>query len=145
MRYLGLDLGTRSLGISVSDKTGIVASFYKNIKYNDENKLLEELTHIITLLNIDEIVLGYPKNMDNSEGFRTQETRLFMDKLNKLISVPIVLQDERLTTRVAEDVLIGANVSRKKRKKVIDGVSAVVILQSYLDRKDRVWKKKKKK
>ena len=138
MRYLGLDLGTRSLGISVSDKTGIVASFYKNIKYNDENKLLEELTHIITLLNIDEIVLGYPKNMDNSEGFRTQETRLFMDKLNKLISVPIVLQDERLTTRVAEDVLIGANVSRKKRKKVIDGVSAVVILQSYLDRKDRV-------
>lgn len=137
MKYLGLDLGKKSLGIAISDRTGLIATFYKNIRYEDENKLIEELLQIIDKEEIDKIVLGYPKNMDNSEGFRAQETKDFMNKLQMKTDKEIILQDERLSTRMAESVLIGADVSRKKRKKVIDGLSAVVILKSYLDRKEK--------
>lgn len=137
MKYLGLDLGKKSLGIAISDRTGLIATFYKNIRYEDENKLIEELLQIINKEEIDKIVLGYPKNMDNSEGFRAQETKDFMNKLQAKTDKEIILQDERLSTRMAESVLIGADVSRKKRKKVIDGLSAVVILKSYLDRKEK--------
>ena len=137
MRYLGLDLGTKSLGISISDRTGLIASFYQNIKYEDEKQLLSSLKEILEKENIDKIVLGYPKNMDNSEGFRAEETLEFKEKLEKIFSGEIILEDERLTTKVATDVLIDADMSRKKRKKVIDGVSAVVILQSYLDRRNK--------
>lgn len=137
MKYLGLDLGKKSLGIAISDRTGLIATFYKNIRYEDENKLIEELLQIITKEEIDKIVLGYPKNMDNSEGFRAQETKDFMNKLQAKTDKEIILQDERLSTRMAESVLIGADISRKKRKKVIDGLSAVVILKSYLDRKEK--------
>ncbi len=137
MKYLGLDLGKKSLGIAISDRTGLIATFYKNIRYEDENKLIEELLQIIDKEEIDKIVLGYPKNMDNSEGFRAQETKEFMNKLQTKTDKEIILQDERLSTRMAESVLIGADVSRKKRKKVIDGLSAVVILKSYLDRKEK--------
>ena len=135
MRYLGLDLGARSLGIAISDRTGLIASFYKSIRYDSEDKLLSDLEKIIKDEDIDKIVLGYPKNMDNSEGFRAQETVLFKEKLEKLVMKEVILEDERLTTSLAESVLISADLSRKKRKKVIDGVSAVVILQSYLDRR----------
>ena len=137
MKYLGLDLGKKSLGIAISDRIGLIATFYKNIRYEDENKLIEELLQIINKEEIDKIVLGYPKNMDNSEGFRAQETKNFMNKLQAKTDKEIILQDERLSTRMAESVLIGADISRKKRKKVIDGLSAVVILKSYLDRKEK--------
>ena len=137
MKYLGLDLGKKSLGIAISDRTGLIATFYKSIRYEDENKLIEELLQIINKEEIDKIVLGYPKNMDNSEGFRAQETKDFMNKLQAKTDKEIILQDERLSTRMAESVLIGADISRKKRKKVIDGLSAVVILKSYLDRKEK--------
>ncbi len=136
MRYLGLDLGKRSLGLAISDRTGTIASFYKNIKYDDESKLIDELISIIDKENIDALVLGFPKNMNNSIGFRGQETLEFKEKLEGMISIPIILQDERLSTRMAESVLIDADMSRKKRKKVIDGVSAVIILKNYLDRKE---------
>lgn len=137
MRYLGLDLGTKTLGIAISDRTGMIASFYKSIRYSDEDFLIDSLREIILSLEVSVIVLGFPKNMDNSVGFRAKETLLFKEKL-EVLGLPVVLEDERLTTTVAESVLIDANMSRKKRKKVIDGVSAVVILQSYLDRKDRL-------
>ena len=136
MRYLGLDLGKKTLGLAISDRTGMIASFYKSIRYDDEDKLISELKDIIEREKIDFLVLGLPKNMDNSEGFRAIETLEFKEKLEKEIDKNIVLQDERLSTRVAENVLIDADLSRKKRKKVIDGVSAVVILQTYLDRKE---------
>ena len=136
MRYLGLDLGKKSLGLAISDRTGTIASFYKNIKYVDENKLIDELIFIINKESIDALVLGFPKNMNNSIGFRGQETLEFKGKLENMINVPIILQDERLSTRMAESVLIDADMSRKKRKKVIDGVSAVIILKNYLDRKE---------
>lgn len=137
MRYLGLDLGKKSLGLAISDRTGTIATFYKNIRYENEENLIKELLEIINKENIDKLVLGYPKNMDNSEGFRTEETKEFKQKLEKQIDKEIILQDERLSTRMAESVLIDADLSRKKRKKVIDGLSAVVILKAYLDRKEK--------
>lgn len=138
MRYLGLDLGAKSLGIALSDQTGTIASFYKNIKFTDQNKMLEELKEIIDKEQPDKIILGYPKNMDNSEGERAKETKKFKETLAKIYHQEIILEDERLTTKVATQTLIEADLSRKKRKKIIDGVSAVLILQSYLDRKDRI-------
>ena len=137
MRYLGLDLGKKSLGLAISDRTGTIATFYKNIRYENEENLIKELIEIINKENIDKLVLGYPKNMDNSEGFRTEETKEFKQKLEKQKDKEIILQDERLSTRMAESVLIDADLSRKKRKKVIDGLSAVVILKAYLDRKEK--------
>lgn len=137
MRYLGLDLGTRSLGIALSDKTGIVASFYKNIHYTDLDKLFTELLEIIEKEKVEKIVLGFPKNMNNSIGERAEETIKFKQLLEEKSNKEVILEDERLTTKLAESVLIEADLSRKKRKKVIDGLSAVVILQSYLDRKDK--------
>ena len=137
MRYIGLDLGKKTLGISLSDKLGLVASFYKNIKYEDEEKLLEELSYIINKEKIDKIVLGLPKNMDGTLGFRAEETIEFKKKLEKKTAKQVLLEDERLTTVLAEQVLLKADLSRKKRKKVIDGVSAVVILQSFLDKEGK--------
>lgn len=137
MKYLGLDLGKRSLGISISDKTGIIASFYKSIRYENEEELITEIDKIVTFEEIGEIILGYPKNMDNSEGFRAQETLQFKEQLEQKIGKRVILQDERLTTRVAEGILLEADLSRNKRKKIIDGVSAIVILQTYLDKKEK--------
>ncbi|MDY4236983.1 MAG: Holliday junction resolvase RuvX [Bacilli bacterium] len=137
MRYLGLDLGTKSLGLALSDRTGLIASFYKNISYTDEDKLLEEIKDIVEKEHVEKLVLGLPKNMDNSLGWRSTETIEFKEKLEKMLDKEVILEDERLTTKIAENMLIDFDLSRKKRKKVIDGVSAVIILQSYLDRKER--------
>ncbi len=137
MKYLGLDLGTKTLGVAISDSTLLIASFYKNLRYDNIDDLLKEVLNIIEKENISKIILGFPKNMNNSLGYRCEETLAFKEKLEKLSSKEVILEDERLTTKVAESVLIDADLSRKKRKKVIDGMSAVVILQAYLDRKDR--------
>jgi len=135
MKYIGLDLGTKTLGVATSDKMGIVASFYKNINYSNMEILLKEVQQIINEEKIEKIVLGFPKNMNNSCGERATSTISFKEELEKRTNLEVILEDERLTTKVAESILIDADMSRKKRKKVIDGLSAVVILQSYLDRK----------
>ncbi len=135
MRYIGLDLGAKTLGVSLSDNTGLIASFYKNIRYENEDELILEIDKIIKENNVNEIVLGYPKNMNNTVGERALITENFKNKLENL-GYTVHLEDERLTTKVAESVLVDADLSRKKRKKYIDGVSAVLILQSFLDRKD---------
>lgn len=137
MRYLGLDLGEKSLGVALSDKSGIIASFYKNIKFTDKNKMFFELQAILEQEKPDKIILGYPKNMDNSLGERVEKTLEFKKEIEKVYPKEIILEDERLTTRLANQTLIKADISRKKRKKVVDGIAAVIILQSYLDRKDR--------
>lgn len=136
MRYLGLDLGAKTLGLAISDRTGVIASFYDSIRYSDEDELVSVIKEIVEKEGIGSLVLGLPKNMNGSLGFRAEETIAFKEKLEKEIKQEVVLQDERLTTKVATDILIDADLSRKKRKKVIDGVSAVVILQGYLDRKE---------
>ena len=128
MRFLGLDLGTRTLGISISDKMGIVASTYKTIRFEDSNytSLIPELIEIITKEQIECVVLGLPKNMNNTYGEATQRTMEFKTLLEKNITTKIVLQDERLTTVQADNYMIEAGMSRKKRKKKIDSFKLAI-------------------
>ena len=136
MRYLGLDLGSKTLGTALSDKTGLIASSYKTIKHNEEyDKLITDVIEIVKEQEIEDIVLGFPKNMNNTIGPKGELSLAFKEKLEEKIDIPIYLQDERLTTKAATDTLIMGNVRRKDRKKVVDSVAATIILQSYLDRK----------
>ena len=136
MRYLGLDLGSKTLGIAISDLTGVIATSYKIIRHNEEyNKLVDEILKIVKEEKISAIVLGIPKNMDNTIGYKGELSISFKEKLEKKIQIPIYLQDERLTTKEAESILIKNDTSRKKRKKVIDSLAATIILQSFLDKK----------
>lgn len=138
MRYLGLDLGSRTLGVAVSDKTGLIASNYCVIRHEEEyDRLICDVISLVNKLEIDAIVLGFPKNMDGSIGFKGNLSIDFKNKLEKAINIEVILQDERLTTKSATDMLIEGNVSRKKRKKVVDSVAATIILQTYLDRRDK--------
>ena len=138
MRYLGLDLGTRTLGLSLSDKTGMIATSYKILRHNEEyDKLVDMLEEIISDNDVSELVLGFPKNMNNTVGERGEIALEFKTKLEERFHLPVHMQDERLSTVEAENLLIANDTSRKKRKKVIDGLAATIILQSYLDRKGR--------
>lgn len=138
MKYLGLDLGSRTLGIAVSDATGLIASSYKTIRHNEEyDRLLQEVKNLVDELNIAGIVLGFPKNMNNTIGPKGELSLSFKEQLEKIVDIPIYLQDERLTTKSATDMLIMGNVSRKDRKKVVDSVAATIILQTFLDRRER--------
>lgn len=137
MRYLGLDLGTKTLGISMSDKTGIIASNFKTLRFDekDYDSTIEPLKEIVNEYDIKCIVLGLPKNMNNSLGFRSEETMEYKKLLEKNINIDVVLQDERLTTMEANNYMLEADISRKKRKEKKDELAASIILQSYLDRK----------
>lgn len=136
MTYLGLDLGTKTLGISKSN--GIIASNYKTLRHdNDYDYLILELDSIIIELGVDVIVLGYPKNMNNTLSDMTRIVLEFKEKLENKFNIPVILEDERLTSKISNDMLITGNVRREKRKGVVDGVASQVILQSYLDRKDK--------
>lgn len=134
MRYIGLDLGTKTLGISISN--GFVASWYKTLKHDSEyEKIAHEVSELVENEKIDKIVLGYPKNMNNTIGERASITLEFKKMLEDLTDKEVILEDERLTSKLANDVLINADTSRKKRKEKVDGMASVIILQSYLDRR----------
>ena len=136
MRCLGLDLGSKTLGIAISDMTNCIASVYKTIYFKDEdyNSLIEPLKEIIDKENISTLVLGLPKNMNNSLGPRAMITLEFKEMLEKNLAISVVMEDERLTSVISNNILISANVSRNKRKKKVDGIAAEIILQSYLDK-----------
>lgn len=136
MRCLGLDLGSKTLGMAISDYTGTIASRLDTLYFENEDydSLLEPLKKIVNDENIEKIVLGLPKNMDNSIGTRAEITLEFKEKLEKFIGLEVIMIDERLTSVISNNILIEANMSRKKRKKKVDGMAAVLILQSYLDR-----------
>jgi putative holliday junction resolvase len=138
MKYLGLDLGTKTLGIALSDKLGIIATPYKILRHNENYKsLINPLKDIIDENNIDIIVLGFPKNMNNTIGPRAEHTLKFKDLLIEKLQKEVFLQDERLSTKQANDTLILNDTSRKKRKNVVDKMAATIILQTFLDtRKD---------
>lgn len=133
MNYLGLDLGTKTLGLAFSK--GMIATTLKTIRYDDIDKLIEELKQIISEYKIDIIVLGLPKNMNNTIGPRALETLEFKEKLEQL-NYNVVLQDERLSTVSAYNYMISENLSRKKRKKKVDALAATIILQTYLDKEN---------
>lgn len=138
MRYLGLDLGTKTLGVSVSDPLGIIASSKEIIRHEENyDKLLEEVEKLVNELKIDQIVLGYPKNMNNTLGERANKSLEFKKMLEEKLNIPVILMDERLSTKEATDLLIKNDTSRKKRKQVIDSLAATIILQRYLDEKGR--------
>ena len=136
-RIMGLDYGSKTIGVAVSDLLGLTAQGIETININEQIKdfKIKRIKELVQEHNVGKIVVGLPKNMDKSVGFRGEATLFFVEVLKKKIkNVEIILQDERLTTMGAERVLLEANVSRKKRKDVIDKMAAVLILQTYLDK-----------
>ena len=135
MRYLGLDLGTRTLGISISDETKTIATGLTTLRFNDSayEELYDELIRIVKEYKVEKIILGFPKNMNNTIGERAETTIVFKENIEKLLNIEVILQDERLSTVSAHNYLIQADMSRKKRKKVVDKMAANIILQTYLD------------
>ncbi len=137
MRILGLDFGSKTVGVAVSDELLITAQGVEIVRRKSPSKLrqtLARIEEIIAEYKVDRIVLGYPKNMNNTEGPRVEASRRYGASLEKRLEIPIVYHDERLTTMQAERMLVEeGNVSRKKRKQVIDMLAAVMILQNYLD------------
>lgn len=137
MRYLGLDLGTKTVGVAISDRSNTLASALKVIRYNEDTKdeMYQEILDLIREYKITHVVLGLPKNMDNSLGFASQRSLDFKEHLETLSDVKIELMDERLTTVLAQNTLLQADMSRKKRKKVVDEIAATIILNDYLRKK----------
>ena len=138
MRIIGLDYGTKTVGVAVSDSLGITAQAVETITRKEENKLRQTLARIEALIdeyNVEEIVVGFPKNMNNTIGERAEACRDFADKLERRTGLPVIMWDERLTTVSADNVLKECGVRRENRKAVVDKIAAVFILQGYLDYK----------
>lgn len=136
MRIMGLDYGSKTVGVAVSDALCITAQGIETIERKEENKLRKTLARIEELAKeyeVDRIVLGFPKNMNNTVGERGEKTLEFKAMLERRSGLPIIMWDERLTTVEAERTLIESNVRRENRKKYIDKIAAVFILQGYLD------------
>ena len=136
MRYLGLDLGTKTLGLAISDETGTIANSLTTLRYDNEEDLILELESIINNYKVESLVLGLPKNMNNTIGPRAEATLEFKTKLENL-NIPVIMQDERLSTLSAHNYMIEANMSRKKRRTKVDSLAANIILQTYLDRREK--------
>ena len=136
MRLMGLDYGSKTVGVAVSDPLGLTAQGVETVWRKQENKLRQTMARIEELISeyqVERIVLGYPKNMNNTLGERAEACKDFADKLERRTGIPVVMWDERLSTVSAEHVLIESGVRRENRKAVIDKIAACVILQSYLD------------
>lgn len=133
MRVLGIDYGDARVGVAVSDALGMTAQGVGTIKNTGAKKLLEELSKIIDEYSPEKIVIGLPKNMDGTEGFRAEATYKFADKLKEIYGGEIIFKDERLTTVGATRFLNETNTRGKKRKGVLDTVSACLILEGYLN------------
>lgn len=136
MRIMGLDYGTKTVGVAISDALGLTAQGIETIQRKEENKLRRTLARIEELISeydVDKIVLGFPKHMNNDIGERAQKSLEFGDMLIRRTGLEVIMWDERLTTVEAERVLIEGNVRRENRKKYIDKIAAVFILQAYLD------------
>lgn len=136
MKVMGLDYGTKTVGVALSDELFITAQAVETITRKSSSKLRQTLARIEQIATENEvllIVLGYPKNMNNTVGDRAQETESFKEDLERRTGLPVVLWDERLTTMEAERILIEGSVRRENRKDVIDQMAAAIILQSYLE------------
>jgi putative Holliday junction resolvase len=133
MRIMGLDLGTNSIGVAISDELGITAQGLKTIRRRSSVEDLRELANIIAQFEIGKVVVGLPKNMDGSLGKQAEMVFRWIKVFKKSANLPVVTWDERLSTVGASRVLLEADLSRQKRKKVIDKLAAVLILQGYLD------------
>lgn len=140
MRIMGLDFGSKTIGVALSDPFGWTAQGLEIVRREQEENLkssMKRLEEIIKQYSVEKIVLGYPKNMNNTEGPRCEKTLQFKEKLEKRFNLEVILCDERMSTIAAQRTLLEADVSRNKRKNVIDKMAAVYILQGYLDKKDK--------
>lgn len=135
-RVLGIDYGDARIGLALSDLMQIIASPYEVLQNKSVDDSIEQICKIILEKEVDTIVVGLPLNMDNTEGERAKITREFAEKLNQKSGKKIIFEDERLSSFEAEDMLVEARVSRLDRKKIIDKLSACIILESYLNRKE---------
>ena len=134
MRLMGIDFGDARVGIALSDPLGIMAQGYGTIKNDGTEKLYEEILKIIKEKEVTKIVIGLPKNMDGTEGFRADATKMFAEKLKAYTTAEIDFSDERLTTVSAHGFLSEMNVRGEKRKGVVDTLSAALILENYMQR-----------
>ena len=137
MKILGLDLGSRTIGIAISDALEIIASGLETFRFDEDryDLALERVSQIVKEKKVSKIVLGYPKHMNGDIGDRAKLCEEFKAKLEETLHIEVILMDERWTTKLAENRLLEADLSRKKRKQVIDKMAAVIILQNYLDSK----------
>ena len=135
MRIMGLDVGSKTVGVAISDELGWTAQGIETISINEENGKFgfERVKELTESYQIEKFIVGFPKNMNNTIGPRGEASLSYAEKLRELFGLPVVMWDERMTTMAAERVLLEADVSRKKRKKVIDKMAAVMILQGFLD------------
>ena len=134
MRIMALDVGSRTIGIACSDALLMTAQGIETIRRTSLENDFNRLRKLISEYEVHELVVGMPKNMNGTKGDRAEKTEEFVEKMKAVIDLPVTFWDERLSTVMAERQLIAADVSRKKRKGVIDKMAAVVILQGYLDR-----------
>ena len=137
MRILGLDMGSKTIGVALSDPLGWTAQGITTIRRSKKEQDLEEVHKICKEYNVETIVIGLPKNMNGTIGEAGEKALEFAELLKEKTELPIEMWDERLTTVSANRAMLEADLSRKKRKQVIDGVSAVVILQSFLDKEGK--------
>lgn len=140
MRIMGLDYGSKTVGVAVSDPLLITAQGVEIIRRKDENKLRQTLARIeelITEYEVTQIVLGLPKHMNNDMGVRAELSLEFKEKLERRTGLPVIMHDERLTTVVADKTMMEAGVRREDRKDYVDMIAATLILQNYLDMRNR--------
>lgn len=138
MRVMGLDIGTKRVGVAVSDELGISANAKGIFEYTDERQLIEEIKKRIKEFCADSVVVGLPVNMNGSLGGAAKQILNIVEVLKKEVSIPVCVFDERLSTVIAQNVLLSADLSRKKRKKITDTTAAQIILQDYLSSRKKV-------
>ncbi|MEN6320397.1 MAG: Holliday junction resolvase RuvX [Syntrophaceae bacterium] len=133
MRILGLDYGSKRIGVAVCDEMGITAQGIATITRKNRTQVLNEIAVFIRKYDVEKIVIGYPLRFDGTEGIQCEKIRKFAKLLETIFSIPVIKQDETLTTKEAEGILIQANMRWEKRKTVVDKIAATLILQGYLD------------
>jgi putative Holliday junction resolvase len=133
MRMLGIDFGEKRIGLALSDPQGIIASPYEVLERTSDEQAVEAISERVAQHDIARILIGLPLNMDGTDSALTRRVRSFARKLEHALAQPVILWDERLSTRSAEQVLLQADTRRSKRRKVIDKIAAQIILQHYLD------------
>ena len=144
MRILGLDYGSKTVGVAVSDELLLTAQGLEIIRRQSPNKLRQTLARIEAIIaeyQVECIVLGYPKNMNNTEGERCEKTKEFQEMLERRTGLEVILWDERLTTVAADKAMMEAGIRRENRKDYVDMIAATLILQGYLDRRNNEKKK----
>ena len=132
-RVLAVDYGEKRIGLAVSDELGITASPLMTLTRRSDEEAIQQIAQLVSRLKVKQIVVGLPRRTDAQEGEMERKVKAFAEKLKQAVSVPVALFDERFTTRIAEQVLLEADLSRRKRKQVRDRLAAVILLQSFLE------------